>query len=247
MNNVCYLRSLISSHKLWQISTRIGHGIKRQHALSAGACLDLRNEKIAFSFRQYNISDMWSHSSAITEALATLGDLLAERGEACDILVIGGGALLLSGLITRPTEDLDVVARLIDGGLVAAQPLPEFLLTAIVEVGEALGLEPNWLNAGPAGMVKFQLPEGIEARWSTHSFASLTVRVASRWDLVHFKVFAAADYWPGKTKHTQDLVSLRPTLTELAAAEIWIKTQDSSQGFLPILQDLLRALREGRY
>ncbi|TVR12293.1 MAG: hypothetical protein EA401_09410 [Planctomycetota bacterium] len=190
---------------------------------------------------------MWNHASAIHEALATLGDVLAERGEACDILVIGGGALLLSGLITRPTEDLDVVARLLEGGLVPAQPLPDFLLDAITEVGEALDLEPNWLNAGPAGMVTFQLPAGIEDRWSTRTFATLTVRLASRWDLVHFKVFAAADYWPGKTKHLQDLAALRPSSAELAAAESWVTTQDSSEGFLPILEDLLHTLRKGSF
>lgn len=191
---------------------------------------------------------MWSHAAAITEALTTLGDVLAERNDTCDILVIGGGALLLAGLISRPTEDLDVVARVVDQGadtaLVAAQPLPQSVLDAIAEVGEALGLASNWLNAGPAGMVHFLLPKGIEDRWTTQIYANLTVRVASRFDLIHFKLFAAADYWPGRTKHFQDLEVLKPNQDELAAAQTWVTTQDQSEGFLPILHDLVQTLNQ---
>jgi uncharacterized nucleotidyltransferase DUF6036 len=42
--------------------------------------------------------------------LAALGQLLAERGLRYELLAIGGGALQLLGLITRPTRDIDVVA-----------------------------------------------------------------------------------------------------------------------------------------
>ena len=42
----------------------------------------------------------------LEEALSTLGQLLQDRGEAYDVVVIGGGALLLLGLIVRPTKDL---------------------------------------------------------------------------------------------------------------------------------------------
>ncbi|MES2643419.1 MAG: DUF6036 family nucleotidyltransferase [Myxococcota bacterium] len=54
------------------------------------------------------------HHADLQEALETLGALLASRGQHYDIVVIGGGALLLLGLIDRPTRDLDIVSR-IDG------------------------------------------------------------------------------------------------------------------------------------
>jgi len=47
----------------------------------------------------------------LREALTILGQVLQDRGEAYDVVVIGGGALLLLGLIERPTKDLDAVAR----------------------------------------------------------------------------------------------------------------------------------------
>ena len=36
-----------------------------------------------------------------------LGELLADRGHAVELVAIGGGSLLLLGLIERPTKDLD--------------------------------------------------------------------------------------------------------------------------------------------
>lgn len=47
----------------------------------------------------------------LEEALHALGQVLLARGEAYDVVVIGGGALLLLGLVARPTKDLDAVAH----------------------------------------------------------------------------------------------------------------------------------------
>lgn len=52
-------------------------------------------------------------SASLREALRALGEVLADRGLVHDVAVIGGGALLLSGHIERPTKDLDIVARVI--------------------------------------------------------------------------------------------------------------------------------------
>ncbi|HZP95225.1 MAG TPA: hypothetical protein VFC31_02655 [Candidatus Limnocylindria bacterium] len=41
---------------------------------------------------------------AFEQPLATLGQLLEERGQRFDLFAIGGGALQLIGLITRPTR-----------------------------------------------------------------------------------------------------------------------------------------------
>jgi len=58
------------------------------------------------------------------QALEALGEVLEHRGVSCDVVVIGGGALQLLGLITRPTKDLDVVAFVRDGKLEGADPFP---------------------------------------------------------------------------------------------------------------------------
>ena len=73
-------------------------------------------------------------------ALATLGEVLADREVSFDLALIGGGALLLLGAIERPTKDLDIVARVEAGDLVQATPLPPILMEAVSDVAGALGL-----------------------------------------------------------------------------------------------------------
>ena len=76
----------------------------------------------------------------LDEALATLGALLEERGEAIGVLIVGGGSLLLLGVVERPTADVDVVGFSSEAGYSKADVLPGFLRTAVREVGDALGL-----------------------------------------------------------------------------------------------------------
>ncbi len=40
-------------------------------------------------------------AGALEEALETLGELLADRGEEAEVVAIGGGSLLLLGFIAR--------------------------------------------------------------------------------------------------------------------------------------------------
>ncbi len=179
----------------------------------------------------------------LEEALSTLGLLLRERGAVHDLVVIGGGALLLLGVIERPTKDLDAVARVEDGRWLRAEPFPSELAQAIADVGDALGLADDWLNPGPAGLVDLGLPEGFEARAVTRVFGALTIRLAARRDLVAFKLYAAADHWPDRSKHLADLRRLAPTPGALVAAARWCMTHDPSPGFrdrllIPVLEEL---------
>src|SRR5688572_19445921 len=129
--------------------------------------------------------------SAVTleEALVTLGELLADRGESAELVAIGGGSLLLLKLIDRPTKDLDLVAVVREGRLIRAEPLPAFLVLAIRDVAAATGLADNWLNAGPASLLDFGLPNGFETRLETRQFGSLTLHLAGRFDQICFKLY----------------------------------------------------------
>ena len=101
----------------------------------------------------------------LAEALATLGALLEERGEAIGVLIVGGGSLLLLGVVERPTADVDVVGFSSAAGYARADVLPEFLTTAVRDVGDALGLGDAWFNTGPAGLLEF----GLEGqRWNDY-------------------------------------------------------------------------------
>lgn len=109
--------------------------------------------------RAYYRLDM--RANELADALAALGALLQDRGLAFDVAVVGGGALLLRGLIARPTKDLDVVALIDDGVWISASPLPAELLRAAREVASALDLAEDWFNAGPTALLDFGLPPGV--------------------------------------------------------------------------------------
>ncbi len=171
----------------------------------------------------------------LAEALETLGALLSERDLVFDVVVVGGGALLLRGLIARPTKDLDVVALVEDGAWISASPLPDELLDAVREVAGALDLADDWLNPGPTSLLDLGLPLGFAGRALTQAYGGLTLRVAAREDQVAFKLYAAADQWPHRGKHIQDLNELGPTPSELRDAATWCRTHDPSPGFRDVL------------
>jgi hypothetical protein len=174
----------------------------------------------------------------LDEALQTLGETLEARGLAYEVVAIGGSSLMLLGWITRPTKDLDAVALVEAGKLVPADPLPLQLAAAIADVGRTLGLDERWLNSGPADLLRFGLPDGIESRLETRRYAALTLHLAGRADQIHFKLYAAVDQGQG-SKHAADLRALEPTREELLAAARWSRTHDPSEGYR---QELVRIL-----
>lgn len=176
----------------------------------------------------------------LEEALETLGELLTEREFSVEIAVVGGGSLLLLGLLERPTKDLDVVAIVTDDIYRSAEPLPEVLQRAVVDVARALGLAQDWLNAGPTSLLDFGLPDGFRRRATIRRFGNLVVQVASRYDQICFKLYAAVDQGPS-SKHAADLRTLRPTDEELTSAAEWCRCHDPSDGFASLLSQALAA------
>ena len=172
------------------------------------------------------------------ELLAAVGEQLAAGGTYAELVVIGGSALLAIGLISRPTRDVDVVAWLAGQTLVDPRPFPAELIAARDRVARDFGLPENWLNAAPADLLDFGLPDGFVERLERHDYGgSLTVHFASRFDQIHFKLYAMADQGAGK--HEADLRALSPTRAELLAAARWTRTHDPSEGFR---EQLLAAL-----
>ncbi|HCG02086.1 MAG TPA: hypothetical protein DEV93_16275 [Chloroflexi bacterium] len=179
--------------------------------------------------------------SRLEVALKTLGRLLSDSGLSYELVAIGGSGLLLLGLTVRPTRDLDIVALVEKGLYVRLQELPKPLLEAVHAVGQIEGLAPNWINAGPADLLEFGLPEGFARRTQKKQYGPLTLHVASREDQVALKVYAAADAGP-RSKHFQDLQSLSASEEELLQASRWAITHDPSEGFRSQLVGCLAAL-----
>jgi hypothetical protein len=154
-----------------------------------------------------------------------------------DLVVIGGSALLARGLVGRATQDVDVVALATPDGLISAVDLPSDLLAATATVARDFEVSTRWLNSEPAELLRFGLPDGFQDRWETRQYGpGLTVRWASRFDQIHFKLYAAVDQ---AGKHLRDLQALRPTRDELVAAARWSRGHDPSDGFLTMLTEAL--------
>jgi hypothetical protein len=177
----------------------------------------------------------------LERALELLGELLADREQAFEVYAIGGGSLLLLGFIDRPTADLDLVAIVRGGAVSSAAPLPARLEEASVEVAGLLELREDWLNAGPADLLRFGLPHGYDERIVTRRFGALTVHLAGRFDQICFKLYAAVDQGP-RSKHFDDLRRLQPTPEELLVAARWTRTHDPSEAFLDQLEQALAML-----
>jgi len=177
--------------------------------------------------------------SRIDDALSALGELLETAGAPFEIVVIGGAALQVLGSVVRPTADVDVVA-ILDQGLRPADPLPAPLAAAAHRVAVDFGLPDDWLNPGPTAMLQSGLPDGFVERLTARDYGALTAYYASRFDQVHFKLFAFADFGDGR--HEADLKALHPTREELLAAAAWTRAQDPSEGFREVLAAALERL-----
>lgn len=181
------------------------------------------------------------NADGLDEALGLLGLLLAERGLSFNVIAIGGGSLLLIGLIDRPTKDLDLVAiREGDTLRPAGRPLPQALDEAVTDVARVLDLPATWMNGGPDSLLRFGLPSGFLDRLEHRTYGALRLGLASRFDQIHFKLYATVDDRPGG-KHHRDLQRLAPSHDELREAALWARTHDPSAGFAQMLGDVLRS------
>ncbi|MEZ4457147.1 MAG: DUF6036 family nucleotidyltransferase [Gemmatimonadales bacterium] len=195
-----------------------------------------------------NMSAM-SDPGEIERALQMVGDLLDGRRQRYHVVVIGGSALNLLGLVSRATTDVDVLAfaQPDSTGTLRLrppdEPFPPDLVAAVTTVAQDLGMDPRWLNAGPASQWKTGLPTGLAERVVWRDFGGLAVGLVSRYDLIFFKLYAAADDRGPTSVHFQDLVALRPTHDELERAGDWVRSQDPSPAFAKDLAEVLKHAR----
>jgi hypothetical protein len=189
--------------------------------------------------------------SDIEAALTRVSELLDADGEPFAIVILGGAALNLLGVVGRTTTDVDILAVARPGDSAVERqiseppiPLPESLRRAVRLVAEDMGLAPDWLNAGPALQWRTGLPPGLAGRIEWRQYGSaLDVGIVSRYDLIFFKLFAAADGTGTADVHYQDLIALEPTSEELVAAANWVGGQDASSEFAGILAEVIAHVR----
>ena len=170
-----------------------------------------------------------------------LGEVLADRGERSELVVVGGAALALLGFVRRTTRGVDVLGSRTGDQVVPFRQLPDGLALAVRDVAGVLDLAPNWLNAGPASLVDLGLPDGFVHRLVRLDSGALVLHLAGREDLIAFKLYAAVDDGP-RSKHFSDLKALDPSPDELRSAARWAKTHDTSPAFAAELSTALREL-----
>jgi hypothetical protein len=182
-----------------------------------------------------------SNREMTDRVLSALGEQVAALGQRFELVVVGGSGLLALGLIERSTRDVDLLALRAGDDLGSAEPLPAALEVARDRVARDFSLPPDWLNPGPTDLLDLGLPDGFIDRLERRDYGdSLTVYLASRYDQVHFKLYALVDQGPGK--HEDDLRALSPTEEELLAAAHWSRSHDPSEGYAQMLRDVLTHL-----
>lgn len=165
---------------------------------------------------------------------------LARRGLSLDAVIVGGAALGLLGVISRPTRDCDVLhPRVSESIRQAAQQFAAECRRA----GEVLA--NDWLNDGPSSLVD-DLPKGWGDRLQTAYIGeAVTLRTLGRLDLLRSKLFALCD----RAIDLPDCVALRPSKAELEELLPWLEVRDANPDWpahvRATIDDLGRRLRHG--
>ena len=166
---------------------------------------------------------MFQNQKDVELVLSALGEQLESLlDRPVELLVCGGSALNVLGLVRRATKDIDILAYIgrSEKGetfLIRADSLTPELVIAAKKVARDFNLPDDWLNTGPASAVDLGLPNGFMERVTTRIFGNkLAIHFLGHYDQIHFKVYAAVDQ--GSGKHLDDLMSLKPTSEEMEHA-----------------------------
>ncbi|MEY4549066.1 MAG: hypothetical protein RL685_5261 [Pseudomonadota bacterium] len=153
------------------------------------------------------------------QTLEYFDGFLEARGLRLNAIVVGGSALVLIGIIDRPTRDVDV--------------LHPDLPPQIAEASRAFALEmrqrgvelaDTWLNNGPSSLSKV-LPDGWRLRAQpAFSGRALVLETLGRTDLLKTKLFALCD----RGTDLADCIAFSPTAEELEEALPWVAQQDAN-------------------
>ena len=135
-----------------------------------------------FKMNNSNPKGQFSGKQGIEEALKRLNAKMVYAGmEPLELVSCGGASLNLMGWVSRSTSDVDIIcaAQLSAKGMVKLKPkrpLPPQFIALVAEVGRELGLKEEWLNFGPAPLVEFGLPLGLERRLKRKSYGRCLYR-----------------------------------------------------------------------
>jgi hypothetical protein len=155
----------------------------------------------------------------VKEILQQFDEYLLKRGLRFEAVVIGGAALNLLGVISRPTNDCDVLCPEIPAKIADASH------AFAADIRERGGLlQKDWLNNGPASLSYHLMGDWEQRIQPLFSGRSIQLRCLHRSDLLCAKLFALCD----RGIDLGDCISLAPTRSELATVLPWLERQDAN-------------------
>jgi len=152
----------------------------------------------------------------ISKAIKELDKALLKKKLSYTLYICGGAQLVFLGYNTRRTEDVDLILEVID---------PD-LQTAAEEVAKKLKLEKNWLNNKV-----FPIGKRLGKGWKKTAIPlfegkAIIVMGLNRQNLINAKLHAAVER---KGEDYQDLLFLKPSLSEIHLAEKYALKQKKDQ------------------
>jgi hypothetical protein len=149
-------------------------------------------------------------------AVRELDEILTKQDSSpIELRICGGGALIIMGISSRETRDIDVILPL----------LPPNLKKASDEVATKLNIPNNWLNNGPTSLTR-DLTLGWEDRCNLiFDGTTLKIYVLGRIDFLATKLFAYCDR---DESDLDDLLLLKLTFAELDELHSWVMERDGS-------------------
>ncbi|HEY2900258.1 MAG TPA: DUF6036 family nucleotidyltransferase [Polyangia bacterium] len=153
------------------------------------------------------------------KTLTAFDQYLAAAKLRLDAVVIGGTALNLLGIVSRATDDCDILHPSLPPVITAAA---RAFAVDVRSRGQVLA--DDWLNNGPASLAN-QLPVDWQTRLRpVFSGTAIQLRCLGREDLLRSKLFALCD----RGIDIGDCLALAPTRDELRTIGPWVEAQDTN-------------------
>ena len=168
----------------------------------------------------------------LKRALSRLDEIFVENDhKGATFLACGGGALILMGLITRDTVDLDVIEPSVNGDV----------LKFVSQVAKELKLDDRWLNSDCETLSR-DLPKGWKSDLAPlFGGRRVIVMGLSRQNIINTKFWALCDR---SDDDLEDLINLQPTENELNSAVVWTMPLDGHPDWSKHVQDCLGRVKK---
>lgn len=134
-----------------------------------------------------------------------------------EAVIIGGSALAILGIISRGTQDVDVLDPLIPLEILEASK--EF--ARIHKISDT-NLKENWLNHGPSSLSSYLRPGWRLRLQPLFLGQAISFQTLGRVDLIGTKILAYCD----RGTDLQDCLDLKPSKSEILEILPWVQDYD---------------------